>query len=193
MSSEPVDLDRLDSLFAAATKGEWTVEIEEYGNSGTVTIPEINRILHDTDWADPQDFQRDQDNAEWMAESHNAYPALAAELRTLRARVAELEHIAEIDKGIYEATREDRENAYRLLAGTVAAIGSEIDTKLASEPEIIGAVGWALIERDARMRREGAAEVWDQVANYEGNKEFPAIVRRFDALNNAARLREGGE
>ena len=47
--------------------------------------------------------------------------------------------------------------------------------------------------RDARMKREGAAEVWDQVANYEGNKEFPAIVRRFDALNNAARLREGGE
>lgn len=91
-----VDLDRLDALFAGATKGEWTVEIEEYGNSGTVTMPEINRILHDTEWADPQDFQLDQDNAEWMAESHNAYPAIAAELRTLRARVAELEEDAAI-------------------------------------------------------------------------------------------------
>ena len=89
------DTARLRELLGAATKGPWEVEIEEYGNSGSVTVTGLKRLLHDTEWADPEDFEQDQANAHCIAELHNAAPALLAELDALRARVAELEALVE--------------------------------------------------------------------------------------------------
>ena len=72
-------------LEQAATPGEWSTEIEEYGNSGSIVIPEIERSLHDTEWADPEDFQRDQDNANFIAASRTAVPSLLDDVERLEA------------------------------------------------------------------------------------------------------------
>jgi DNA repair exonuclease SbcCD ATPase subunit len=100
---QPVDLDELDQLHEAAKPGEWSVEVEEYGASGCVAIPEINRNLHDTEWADPLDFERDQSNADAIAALHNAYPSIAAEIRELRGKVEVLE--AEAKQHDYDLTQ----------------------------------------------------------------------------------------
>jgi hypothetical protein len=81
------ELDALESALAKATPGEWTVEMDGPDDDESpcdVVIVEINRILHSTEWADPQDFEQDVANAEAMVAAHNALPALLAELRELR-------------------------------------------------------------------------------------------------------------
>ena len=89
MEQQKVDLDALEAALAKATPGEWTVEMDgptDEDSPCDVIIPEINRILHSTEWADPEDFERDVANAEAIALAHNALPALITELRELRAR-----------------------------------------------------------------------------------------------------------
>jgi hypothetical protein len=81
------DLDALEAAHKAATPGEWTVEMDGPDDDDSpcdVVIPEINRILHSTEWADPEDFEQDVANAEAIAAAHNALPALLAEVRELR-------------------------------------------------------------------------------------------------------------
>lgn len=80
-----VDLDRLDALFAAATPGEMTYGIRSdesawFSIGNPRTGPHIQG-----------DIYCDESNLAFLAAIRNNYPALAAELRTLRARVAELE------------------------------------------------------------------------------------------------------
>lgn len=89
MEQQKIDLDALEAALAKSTPGEWTVEMEgptDEDSPCDVIILEINRILHSTEWADPEDFERDVANAEAIALAHNALPALIAELRELRAR-----------------------------------------------------------------------------------------------------------
>lgn len=151
MNTNSIDLAPLLALHAAATEGNWTVEIEEYGKSGSVSIPEINRILHDTEWADPDDFEQDQANAQWIAEAHNRFPALAAELEALR-------HTAEINKGIYEATLIEKEVSDRLTAWVFGELGSAVDTRRSSESEIMAEFRGrleALRARVAELERKG--------------------------------------
>ena len=81
------ELDALESALAKATLGEWTVEMDGPDDDDSpcdVVIPEINRILHSTDWADPEDFDQDVANAEAIVAARNALPALLAEVRELR-------------------------------------------------------------------------------------------------------------
>jgi len=82
------ELDALEAAHKAATPGEWTVEMDGPDDDDSpcdVVIPEIHRILHSTEWADPQDFEQDVANAEAMVAAYNALPALLAELRELRS------------------------------------------------------------------------------------------------------------
>ena len=81
------ELDALGVAHKAATPGEWTLEIDwPYDDESPcdVVIVEINRMLHSTEWADPNDFERDVANARAMVAAHNALPALLAEFRDLR-------------------------------------------------------------------------------------------------------------
>lgn len=85
---QKVDLDALEAALGKATPGEWTVDMdgpERDESPCDVVIPQINRILHSTEWADPEDFERDVANAHAIVAAHNALPALVAELRELRA------------------------------------------------------------------------------------------------------------
>ena len=94
------ELDALESALAKATPGECTVEMDGPDDDDSpcdVVIPEINRILHSTEWADPQDFEQDVANAEAMVAAHNALPALLAELRELR-RLTTPEPISDLHK-----------------------------------------------------------------------------------------------
>ncbi len=64
----------------------WSLEVEEYeASSGTITINEIHRILHDPEWADPEDWDRDLANAELIVRAVNAHQALVDALRGLLA------------------------------------------------------------------------------------------------------------
>ena len=80
-----VDLDRLDALFAAATPGEMTYGIR-HDESAWFSIGN-----HRTGPHIQGDIYCDESNLAFLAAIRNNFPALAAELRTLRARVAELE------------------------------------------------------------------------------------------------------
>jgi hypothetical protein len=81
------ELDALEAALAKATPGEWTVDMDGPDDDDSpcdVVIPEINRILHSTEWADPEDFDQDVANAEAIVAAHNALSALLAEVRDLR-------------------------------------------------------------------------------------------------------------
>jgi hypothetical protein len=81
------ELDALEAAHNDAAPGEWTVEMDGPDDDDSpcdVVIPEINRILHSTEWADPKHFDQDVANAEAMVAAHNALPALLAEVRELR-------------------------------------------------------------------------------------------------------------
>ena len=60
------------------TSTPWTVEIEsdqdgdlEIGH--TITIPEINRILFDPEWADSDEWETSKANAEFIVQACNNY------------------------------------------------------------------------------------------------------------------------
>ena len=170
-----VDLDALDRLHAAATKGDWTVEIEEYGKSGNVSIPEINRLIHDTDWADPEDFEQDQANAEAIATLHNYYPALAAELREARREVTELR--ASNAKLAWAWNTVQDENASR------AADGAKV---LQAAVVCMNSLAW-LDARDRRMKALGAVEALRTLAKEQDEHAAPhrALITS-DQLNERA-------
>lgn len=83
--TKPVDLDALDAAHAAATPGEWEVEIP------FPKFPDEQAML----WVHPHTLRlkfvarlerNATANAAAIAALHNAYPAMAAELRERRAR-----------------------------------------------------------------------------------------------------------
>jgi hypothetical protein len=81
---DKVDLDALDALHAAATPGEFSFGVRDDGSAWySIGLPLSEHIQGD--------IYCDRHNLKFIAALHNAYPAIAAELRALRARVAELE------------------------------------------------------------------------------------------------------
>jgi hypothetical protein len=88
VTKQKIDIAALRDTLAKATPGEWTVEMDGPIDDDLpcdVIIPEINRILHSTEWADPQDFGQDVANAHAIVGTYNAVPALLDELEALRA------------------------------------------------------------------------------------------------------------
>jgi hypothetical protein len=59
------------------TPGPWTVEIED-GESRTISIPEIGRCLHDSEWAEPEEWERDLANARLIAAAPELLEAVKA-------------------------------------------------------------------------------------------------------------------
>lgn len=108
-----LDLARLKSLHAAATQGDWTLELE-YDSSGdnsdsvgtSIVIPEIRRVLHDAEWAEENEWNEDLANGRAICALHNAAPELIARAElatdaagTISALVALLKyHLIEPDK-----------------------------------------------------------------------------------------------
>ena len=74
-----IDIDKLETLRAAATPGEWReVEGEIWGEE---PFAKYEVVAPTTD--DSCEFRRG--NAAWLTAIHNAAPALLAEVRRLRA------------------------------------------------------------------------------------------------------------
>lgn len=80
----PVDLDHLEKLHAAATQGEW--RIDEDGNLVVDRASRKKSYVADCAWAEDPDGL-------YIAATHNALPALIAEVRALR-EVAEAAKLA---------------------------------------------------------------------------------------------------
>ena len=172
------DLAELDRLHAAAVKQTWAVEIEEYGNSGSVTVHGLERLLHDTEWADPEDFEIDQAKAHWIAEISNAYPALAARIRELEGENDFMRlRLAESDKDCVYCQLPKSETA-RCSSGFPGCARAD-DLFHCDE----------LTRRDERMKREGAAQGIEQAREMmsmaESGEEADEMMRKA-----AKRLRE---
>lgn len=80
-----VDLDRLDALFAEASLSE--LSSHHIVNDGWRHLANLCTAPDKPCFV----LQHRKEVMDWFAAMHNGFPALAAELRTLRARVAELE------------------------------------------------------------------------------------------------------
>lgn len=85
----------------------WSVQVEEYEPGvGTIEIPEINRLLHDDDWADSDDWERDLVIAELIVNAVNSHHDLLA---------ACVEFVRKVDAG------EARSNAsYQQMKAAIA-------------------------------------------------------------------------
>jgi hypothetical protein len=92
------DYDALKKLAEAATPGPWTCALELEGSDEvydadvvSIHIPQIGRSLHDSDWAEKEDRERDLANAEYIAAANPAaILALLAESERLRAALDQL-------------------------------------------------------------------------------------------------------
>jgi hypothetical protein len=160
------DLDALDRLHAAATKGEW--KLDQYGNVLDVNVDagKIRVSGFSTPLTGGPMMAQAKANTEALAALKNAYPAIAAELREARKRVRELE--AEI---------EARDNSAVKMLKAVAA---EVEASDA---------------RDRRMKALGAVETLQAIAAPYGGDATgcnPQIL--LDALiKRAAELEAAGE
>lgn len=78
-------LAELDAAVAKMTPGPWSVEIDEYDtDEHNISIPEIRRTLHDSEWADVKELPRDTANAHGIVALVNAYPRLREAIEQLQ-------------------------------------------------------------------------------------------------------------
>lgn len=71
-----------------ATARPWSVAVETEAEDGlTITIPEIGRCLHDWEWADAEEWDRDLANADLIVAAVNQRDALLSEVAQLREAV----------------------------------------------------------------------------------------------------------
>ena len=77
-------LETLDALERQAKAGPWSLEVELDGADdekyGTICIAQINRNLHDSEWAARDDWDADLANGEFIVALRNAYPLLRERL-----------------------------------------------------------------------------------------------------------------
>jgi hypothetical protein len=89
-------LDAVEALANDATQGPWTTDVDEYEEKvGDIAIPEINRLLHSggQEWSQPDEWDRDLANAEFIAASRTDVPRL---LRLVRFQDEALRSIASV-------------------------------------------------------------------------------------------------
>ena len=111
-----VDLDELERLEREATPGPWKADTEDVGDC-VVWAPEIKDGDGDSSFvsnigrsrigAVGVAFDHEADDCRLIAATRNALPDLLAELRTLRARVAEMERDAAAWAKVREAIGDD--------------------------------------------------------------------------------------
>ena len=68
-----------------STPRPWTLDVEMDGDEGySIAIPEIGRMLHDTEWASPEDWGRDLANVRMIVRAVNCHDELVAALYKCR-------------------------------------------------------------------------------------------------------------
>ena len=135
-----------------------------------------------------------QGTAQYIAAMHNAYPALRQRLLDAESRLAE----AERERDELRAKNAAKEDLIREWARYVHTPTGERDTTVAErfwkdiEARFFGgefdSLRW-LTDRDARMKREGAAEWLEKFVAIAAGLSTPVTLRILQAEAN--RLREG--
>lgn len=150
MQINDLDLDELKKLHAAATQGDW--ESTTYSNYAgwSVWAPNGSGCIAER-WYPVGTEDEIPRNDLWIAASHNAFPALIKRLEAAEA---------ERDERVTMAARAQEALRY-VLNGLPAT-----DAVWAAYGNADSARAW-LTARDARMKREGAAE-WLENAAREG-------------------------
>ena len=100
-----VDLDKLDALHKAATQGEWGVWKGHASVHNNITRNTPAELRQDKDGrlvcsCEVENMEADTQgkrDARYIAAIHNTYPAMAAEIRELRAKAERLRREAGIN------------------------------------------------------------------------------------------------
>ncbi|MFR9794274.1 hypothetical protein ACL07V_37570 [Streptomyces sp. MB22_4] len=87
-----LDLDAIEARANAATPGPWTTDGWEIYQGDGNSAPDLMKWVGETCRAD--DYDGSQNDAAFIAHARTDVPAMAAEIRRLRARVTELERPA---------------------------------------------------------------------------------------------------
>ena len=177
--NNPLDLEALERLHAAATPGKW---VTTTGYAGAVR----RKFLHRGNDTDGEAFQRrngaldcSDADVECTSALHNAFPAIRDRIRELEGEVDKLgEESAYIQQQL-EWVEENGETYTKesLLDFIRRTINGLTHTAVISE---------ALAARDARLKREGAIEVYEQLAL----ADWQAVDQRDRMREEAGKLRE---
>ena|SRR5690554_8161592 len=98
MTNSTIDLDKLERLEREATPGSWYwSKDDDYRAHYLISSPRLETVLECDHCNEP-----DTADKNFIVALRNAAPALFAELRTLRARVAELERDARLGAVVRE-------------------------------------------------------------------------------------------
>src|SRR5690606_38182811 len=99
-----IDLDELERLKREATPAPWKIAITKFASGdGWYVVDAHGDFFAGANAPNPS---TDEPNTRCVAASRNALPDLIAELRTLRARVAELERDAWLVHAMREAAEQ---------------------------------------------------------------------------------------
>jgi hypothetical protein len=87
-----------------ATPPPWSVKVEYDGDLGlSITIPEIDRMLNDSDWADHGDWERDLAHARLIVQAVNSYSDLLAACKAALEKVRDQKTYGQLDAAISKA------------------------------------------------------------------------------------------
>lgn len=185
-------LAELDRLHAAATPGEWRPDVPAWNKhrrncktaisspTGTVLNTVTPKVLRDgvIGYRPPEECKI----AQYIAALHNAYPALRQRLLDAESRLAEAEREIEFLRSAGEAEVNFWVNVIRSL--DTENLCDFFDGEGAKEE----LQRW-LAARDAKQRREGAAEWLEKFVAIAAGLSTPVTLRILQAEAN--RLREG--
>jgi len=113
------------------TPGPWSVQVEEDDGFQNISIEEIHRCLHDTEWAEPEDFERDLANARRIVACVNACEGMddpEIEMKQLQAENARLRDLLKWALTYVETEHErgsNHTNEVKMLEIARAALGKE--------------------------------------------------------------------
>lgn len=119
----PADLDRLEVLAAAATPGPWRAHAENRKACRAIVETEDREQVADaTMW----DIDQCRENADFIAASRTAVPALIAEVRKAQAQRANMAALFVVEVENHAATSANLRRARAELAAARALLGEAL-------------------------------------------------------------------
>lgn len=178
----------------------WNANVEEYDTerdgtviAGLITIDPIERTIHDTEYAESEDWPRDLANAQLLVAAVNATPALIDEIERLRGENATLKSdptgsYAMGEQKIVSLLGAANERIKR-LRGEVAEITGKYALMAKAFPTVVEQGEQVIAKRDRKVK----ADELERVALSECSTVFPADLPHITQtvlLEIAAELRK---
>ena len=161
------DLAKLKALMAGPDISPlpWNANVEEYDTdkdgtviAGLITIDPIERTIHDTEYAESEDWPRDLANAQLLVAAVNAAPALLDEIERLQSKLQRIGKmlciVNDIEKHDPEQLVYDTLEAHRKAIAAAKTLGAA--EELCTDPDKY----YVYSQRDAKAGYAGGSIVW---------------------------------